>query len=153
MEFASGGELFDYIVQRRRVDESTACKIFRQLIAGVEALHSLCICHRQEPHSLAPSSFPSLRLLLLLCLPRESGGLGFRGWGLCCCGRGRRDLKPENLLLDEEGQLKIIDFGLSNLYRNKCLLRTACGSPSYAAPEMILGKLYSPLAVDVWSCG
>ena len=64
-----------------------------------------------------------------------------------------RDLKPENLLLDSEMNIKIVDFGLSNLYRHKHMLKTACGSPSYAAPEIVQGKLYSPLAVDVWSCG
>lgn len=64
-----------------------------------------------------------------------------------------RDLKPENLLLDAEMNIKIVDFGLSNLYRHKHMLRTACGSPSYAAPEVVQGKLYSPVAVDIWSCG
>jgi 5'-AMP-activated protein kinase catalytic alpha subunit len=48
-----------------------------------------------------------------------------------------RDLKPENLLLTTSGRLKIVDFGLSNTYRHGELLKTACGSPSYAAPEMI----------------
>lgn len=46
MELASGGELFDFIVQRQRVDEGTARRLFRQILSGVEALHSLCICHR-----------------------------------------------------------------------------------------------------------
>jgi 5'-AMP-activated protein kinase catalytic alpha subunit len=49
-----------------------------------------------------------------------------------------RDLKPENLLLDHNEQIKIVDFGLSNFYENE-LLKTACGSPCYAAPEMIAG--------------
>jgi 5'-AMP-activated protein kinase catalytic alpha subunit len=52
-------------------------------------------------------------------------------------------LKPENLLLDgKSNNLKIIDFGLSNMYKPKELLKTACGSPCYAAPEMIAGKKY-----------
>jgi 5'-AMP-activated protein kinase catalytic alpha subunit len=66
-----------------------------------------------------------------------------------------RDLKPENMLLEKEtDQLKIIDFGLSNLYSKPSdLLETACGSPCYAAPEMIAGKAYKGLEVDMWSCG
>lgn len=64
-----------------------------------------------------------------------------------------RDLKPENLLLDSAMNIKIVDFGLSNIYSHKPMLKTACGSPSYAAPEIVQGKLYSPLAVDIWSCG
>lgn len=47
------------------------------------------------------------------------------------------DLKPENLLLDHSKNLKIVDFGLSNIYKSGELLKTACGSPCYAAPEMI----------------
>jgi 5'-AMP-activated protein kinase catalytic alpha subunit len=62
-------------------------------------------------------------------------------------------LKPENLLLDQSKKIKIVDFGLSNLYKNDELLKTACGSPCYAAPEMIAGKLYVGLRVDIWSCG
>jgi len=53
-----------------------------------------------------------------------------------------RDLKPENLLLCSKNNIKIIDFGLSNTYKNGELLKTACGSPCYAAPEMIAGKKY-----------
>ena len=48
-----------------------------------------------------------------------------------------RDLKPENLLLDEARNLKVADFGLSNMYKDTDLLKTACGSPCYAAPEML----------------
>ena len=51
-----------------------------------------------------------------------------------------RDIKPENLLLKENKVLTIIDFGLSNNYKPGQLLTTACGSPCYAAPEMILGR-------------
>ena len=48
-----------------------------------------------------------------------------------------RDLKPENILLDYDKGIKIVDFGLSNTYKPNEMLRTACGSPCYAAPEMI----------------
>jgi len=64
-----------------------------------------------------------------------------------------RDLKPENLLLDEQKTIKIVDFGLSNIYPNDELLTTACGSPCYAAPEMINGEPYIGVRVDIWSSG
>ena len=67
-----------------------------------------------------------------------------------------RDLKPENILLTNNNEIiKIIDFGLANIYKNKKneLLETSCGSPCYAAPEMILGKKYYGIDVDIWSSG
>lgn len=64
-----------------------------------------------------------------------------------------RDLKPENLLLDHENNIKIVDFGLSSTFEEGETLKTACGSPCYAAPEMIAGKKYVGTEVDTWSCG
>jgi carbon catabolite-derepressing protein kinase len=64
-----------------------------------------------------------------------------------------RDLKPENLLLDNDLNVKIADFGLSNIMTDGNFLKTSCGSPNYAAPEVISGKLYAGPEVDVWSCG
>merc|ERR1719335_884233 len=63
-----------------------------------------------------------------------------------------RDLKPENLLLDEHSNIKLADFGLSNTHSPGGLLKTACGSPCYAAPEMIAGMYYVPSLCDIWSC-
>lgn len=57
------------------------------------------------------------------------------------------------MLLDWNFSIKIVDFGLSNTYKKEELLKTACGSPCYAAPEMIANKKYNGLQVDVWSCG
>lgn len=109
MEYASGGELFDYIVAKGRVPELEACRFFHQIIAGLEKVHAMNIVHR--------------------------------------------DLKPENLLLDEHKNIKIVDFGLSNVFRQGQLLKTAFGSPCYAAPEMIAGHSYVPHLCDLWSCG
>ena len=109
MEYAPGGELFDYIVASKKLKERDACKFFQQILAGIEYLHKVNIVHR--------------------------------------------DLKPENLLLDHEKNIKLVDFGLSNIYKIGEQLKTACGSPCYAAPEMIAGKRYVPIGVDIWSSG
>lgn len=65
-----------------------------------------------------------------------------------------RDIKPENMLLDEDNKmLKVIDFGLSNICSKHEVLKSSCGSPCYASPEMISGKAYRGSSVDIWSCG
>ena len=109
MEFAEGGELFDFIVSKKRLDEKEAWAIFQQIIGGIEYISKLGIVHR--------------------------------------------DLKPENLLLDYNKHIKIVDFGLSNTFKKGETLKTACGSPWYAAPEMIEGKEYHGTKADVWSSG
>jgi len=109
MEYCSGGELFDHIVESGRVTEPEACRFFQQILSGVEQVHRINVVHR--------------------------------------------DLKPENLLLDEHKNIKIVDFGLSNIFKDDQLLKTACGSPCYASPEMIAGHWYVPARCDVWSCG
>jgi len=75
-----------------------------------------------------------------------------------------RDLKPENLLLDSQKNLKISDFGLSNLYEGQnndnsmissraALLHTACGTPNYVAPEVLEHEGYDGRRADIWSIG
>ncbi|CDW76900.1 snf1-related protein kinase catalytic subunit alpha kin10 [Stylonychia lemnae] len=109
IEFASGGELFDLISRRERLDESEARRYFQQIFSSIEYTHFHKITHR--------------------------------------------DLKPENLLLDENNNIKLIDFGLSNSMKDSQSLKTACGSPNYAAPEIISGRSYSGVEVDIWSMG
>lgn len=75
-----------------------------------------------------------------------------------CHSRGvyHRDLKPENLLLDDNWELKITDFGLSAVtdqIRPDGLLHTLCGTPAYVAPEILAKQGYDGAKIDVWSCG
>ena len=111
MEFCDGGELFNYIVEKKRLSEKETAFYYYQIINGLEYIHSLGIVHR--------------------------------------------DLKPENLLLTKEHLLKIIDFGLSNYFRENetDLLSTPCGSPCYASPEMVAGKKYDGTKIDIWATG
>ncbi len=109
MEYAEKGELFEYIVTHKRVDEPQARRFYRQIVSGLDYLHRLNVTHR--------------------------------------------DLKPENLLLDHQSNIKIVDFGLSNMCKEGDLLKTACGSPCYAPPEMVAGRKYRGPAADVWSSG
>ncbi|CAD0109180.1 unnamed protein product, partial [Aureobasidium uvarum] len=64
-----------------------------------------------------------------------------------------RDLKIENILISKTGDIKIIDFGLSNTFSPKGLLKTFCGSLYFAAPELLQAKAYTGPEVDVWSFG
>ncbi|CAM0142436.1 unnamed protein product [Umbelopsis sp. WA50703] len=77
-------------------------------------------------------------------------------FGLQYCHRHlicHRDLKPENLLLDQNKNIKIADFGMASLQPAGSLLHTSCGSPHYASPEIVAGIPYNGSASDIWSCG
>ncbi|XP_072701028.1 NUAK family SNF1-like kinase 2 [Ciconia boyciana] len=109
MEYASKGDLYDYISERQRLTEQEARHFFRQVVSAVYYCHKNGIVHR--------------------------------------------DLKLENILLDANGNIKIADFGLSNVYQQDKLLQTYCGSPLYASPEIINGRPYKGPEVDSWSLG
>lgn len=109
MEYAAGGELYDYLSEKKVLTEEEARRIFRQVAIAIFYCHKHNICHR--------------------------------------------DLKLENILLDEQGNAKIADFGLSNVFNHKALLSTYCGSPLYASPEIVTGTPYHGPEVDCWSLG
>ncbi|KAJ5670673.1 uncharacterized protein N7477_006036 [Penicillium maclennaniae] len=91
-------------------------------------------------------------------LPEEEAVRLFRqiiaGLGYChrfnIC---HRDLKPENILLDGQHNVKLADFGMAALQPPGHWLNTSCGSPHYAAPEIIYGRKYRGDRADMWSCG
>ncbi|XP_026189181.1 NUAK family SNF1-like kinase 1 [Mastacembelus armatus] len=109
MEYASRGELYDYIQERRRLPEAEARGIFRQITSAVHYCHKNGVVHR--------------------------------------------DLKLENILLDQDFKVKLADFGLSNHFQRGTLLQTYCGSPLYAAPEIVKGLPYQGPEVDCWALG
>lgn len=112
LEYASGGELFDFILRHKYLKENVARKLFAQLVSGVDYMHSKGLVHR--------------------------------------------DLKLENLLLDKHKNIIISDFGFVNSFnRNRSdLMKTSCGSPCYAAPELVLSQSpYAGQKVDIWSLG
>uniref|UniRef100_A0A8C9HFT3 5'-AMP-activated protein kinase catalytic subunit alpha-1 n=1 Tax=Piliocolobus tephrosceles TaxID=591936 RepID=A0A8C9HFT3_9PRIM len=124
MEYVSGGELFDYICKNGRKSD----------VPGVVKTGSMKELDEKESRRLFQQILS----------------------GVDYCHRHmvvHRDLKPENVLLDAHMNAKIADFGLSNMMSDGEFLRTSCGSPNYAAPEVISGRLYAGPEVDIWSSG
>ncbi|KAG1460291.1 hypothetical protein G6F55_004256 [Rhizopus delemar] len=112
LEYASGGELFEYILAHRYLKEKDAKRFFAQLISSVQYMHKCKIVHR--------------------------------------------DLKLENVLIDKNRNIIVTDFGFANQFSTAAddMMSTTCGSPCYAAPELVVNAgLYAGSAVDIWSCG
>jgi len=77
-------------------------------------------------------------------------------FALECCHQNKiihRDLKLQNILLDENNNIKLIDFGVSNFMEEGVFRNTFCGTPAYAPPEILLGEAYHGPEVDLWSIG
>ncbi|KAI9490966.1 kinase-like domain-containing protein [Zychaea mexicana] len=109
MEYVEGGELFEKIKQRHRLEEPLAKRWFREIVEAVDYIHKNGIVHR--------------------------------------------DLKPENVLIDKYQKIRICDFGFGKFCERQQVLNTYCGSPFYAAPEMVTATPYRGPPVDMWSCG
>lgn len=121
MEWASGGELFEFVQRRKRLKEDEAKIIMKQIISAVEHMHLGGVVHR--------------------------------------------DLKLENVLLAEDQRVVVSDFGFATTWTDQLsldddpsilpkMLTTSCGSPCYAAPELVMRRDgYHGMPVDIWSCG
>ncbi|OHT02630.1 CBL-interacting serine/threonine-protein kinase 9 [Tritrichomonas foetus] len=109
LELCPCGDLFNFIIDKKFLSESEAKVMFKQIISGLNYIHSIGAMHR--------------------------------------------DLKPENILLDSTGMAKISDFGFARFAPSNNLVKTPCGTTSYASPECIAGKPYDGIKSDMWSIG
>ncbi|KAJ3318945.1 hypothetical protein HDV06_006934 [Boothiomyces sp. JEL0866] len=109
MAYAPNGDLASLVAKQGYLTEPEARRIFRQIVSGLDFIHSSKVVHR--------------------------------------------DLKMENILLDQNSNALITDFGLGRSFQNSDYMRTSCGTPNYSSPEMISGKPYSGTKTDIWSMG
>ena len=109
MEMAGGGELYQYVLDKERLDEAEAAHIFAQVVAAVYHLHEHLIIHR--------------------------------------------DIKAENVFFVSPGWVKLGDLGFSAQIEPGALMKTFCGSPPYAAPELFRDAEYQGEYVDIWALG
>ncbi|MCJ1286826.1 hypothetical protein MMC26_006172 [Xylographa opegraphella] len=143
LEYASGGELFDYILTHRYLKDNAARKLFAQLVSGVGYLHKKGIVHRD------------LKLENLL-LDRNRNII-ITDFGFANTFNPRDELGEEiEYNLTNRDFVKKMDLERLNNdgFRRGDLMQTSCGSPCYAAPELVVtDSLYTGRKVDVWSCG
>ncbi|XP_035317503.1 serine/threonine-protein kinase SIK3 isoform X1 [Cricetulus griseus] len=155
------------IIDKSQLDDENLKKIFRE----VQIMKMLC-----HPHIIRLYQVMETERMIYLVTEYASGGEIFdhlvahgrmaekearrkfkqivTAVYFCHCRNiVHRDLKAENLLLDANLNIKIADFGFSNLFTPGQLLKTWCGSPPYAAPELFEGKEYDGPKVDIWSLG
>ncbi|KAJ9260800.1 hypothetical protein DTO195F2_4413 [Paecilomyces variotii] len=143
MEYASGGELFDHILNNRYLKDNAARRLFAQLVSGVGYLHKKGIVHRD------------LKLENLL-LDRNRNII-ITDFGFANTFNPTDELGEEieyNLTNREFVKRMRLDKVDANGLRRGDLMQTSCGSPCYAAPELVVSdSLYTGRKVDVWSCG
>lgn len=109
MEYAQNGDLLKYVKKRSKLSESTAKRIFADIVIGLISIHGKNVLHR--------------------------------------------DIKLDNILLDENFRPKICDFGVSRFMINEEIINEQCGTPAYIAPEIIDENGYSGFTADIWSLG
>lgn len=142
LEYASGGELFDYILTHRYLKDTAARRLFAQLVSGVGYLHKKGIVHRD------------LKLENLL-LDRNRNII-ITDFGFANTFNANDELGEEiEYNLTNREFVKRMDLErVHNGVRRGDLMQTSCGSPCYAAPELVVtDSLYTGRKVDVWSCG
>ncbi|KAL1387071.1 hypothetical protein HDK64DRAFT_309606 [Phyllosticta capitalensis] len=143
LEYASGGELFDYILNHRYLKDNSARRLFAQLVSGVGYLHKKGIVHRD------------LKLENLL-LDRNKNII-ITDFGFANTFDPNDDLGDEieyNLGNKDFVKKMGLDLAGDTGHRRGDLMQTSCGSPCYAAPELVVSdSLYTGRKVDVWSCG
>ncbi|EME46062.1 hypothetical protein DOTSEDRAFT_51638 [Dothistroma septosporum NZE10] len=149
LEYASGGELFDYILNHRYLKDPAARRLFAQLVSGVGYLHKKGIVHRD------------LKLENLLLDRNKHIIITDFGFANTFNPEDELGEEIENRISDKEfvkrqGLDKIIPHqgDRDGGHRRGDLMQTSCGSPCYAAPELVVSDgLYTGRKVDVWSCG
>ena len=143
LEYASGGELFDHILVHRYLKDQPARRLFAQLISGVGYLHKKGIVHRD------------LKLENLL-LDRNRNII-ITDFGFANTFDPTDELSEDiEYNLGNKESVKKMDLERINSkgHRRGDLMQTSCGSPCYAAPELVVSdSLYTGMKVDVWSCG
>jgi len=143
LEYASGGELFDYILHHRYLKDQAARRLFAQLVSGVGYLHRNGIIHRD------------LKLENLLLDRNKNIIISDFGFA--------NTFDPNDVLGDDvesnlENRNYVKKHNLEAIrdsgFRRGDLMATSCGSPCYAAPELVVSDgIYTGRKVDVWSCG